>query len=46
MLPQRVTALTALVMADASHDSVTAPLPQLTRLLALRRLDLRFRYRH
>jgi len=42
-LPQHLTALTVLVMAAASRDSVTAPLPQLTRLPALRRLDLRFR---
>jgi len=43
VLPPLLTALTALVAPSARHDSMTAPLPPLTRLSALRRLDVRFR---
>jgi len=44
LLPRQLTALTAFVRAALiDHtDAVTAPLPQLTQLTALRRLDLRF----
>ena len=43
LLPQQLTALTAFVRAALiDHEAaVTAPLPRLTQLTALRRLDLR-----
>ena len=42
VLPTRLTALTLLVKAVSCKAAVTAPLPQLTQLPALRRLSLRF----
>ena len=43
MLPPKLTALTALVLATVPPYEATAPLPPLTQLSALCRLDLRFK---
>jgi len=43
VLPQRLTALTAVVQSDVPEDGLTVPLPQLPELSALCRLELRFR---
>ena len=43
--PPELSALTAVVLATVPPYEATAPLPQLTQLSSLRRLDLRFMLR-